>query len=129
MWSPQETVSQIADAMGQMSEIHVWVGVVEPPQLIDLSTGGLMADFRAKLDLEWLADPPPDYLWCDGRLPPAAIYEPCFSATWYALSKIWGCYQPEYARCVGDAMAKGLTLEKVLEYEKRENCNVPAASL
>jgi hypothetical protein len=126
MWEPDHSLSRAARKAGLLPEIHVWVGCAEPQQLVDLSTGSLPKDCKAKLGIEWQADLPPDYLWADYRVTPAARYEPCLSATWFAVLQIWNKFHPEYARPIGlQAEKHNITLEKVLEYEKRQEANYP----
>src|SRR3989337_2001670 len=38
MWSPNDQASQISAFMGNLPEMHVWVGIVESQEIVDFST-------------------------------------------------------------------------------------------
>ncbi len=64
-----------------LPEMHVWLGCPGTGELIDFSSGLWPAACKAATGLDWLAPPPPEYVWALGdRLPAGARYAPCRDA-------------------------------------------------
>ena len=86
-WSPDAPASQRSVAMGNLPEMHCWIGVVSSQELIDLSTHGLVARAR-EAGLVWRAPGPPPFLWCPVNEQPDCVrYAANIAATRYAGGK------------------------------------------
>jgi hypothetical protein len=60
-----------------LPEMHVWLGCPDTGEIIDFTTGLWPAACAATLGQEWLAPPPPEYVWTFGaRLPEGVRYAP-----------------------------------------------------
>ena len=62
-WSPQSRRAPMSVALGNLPEMHVWVGFVDRQEIVDFSTRHLKVAPR-DLGMAWLAADPPQYLWC-----------------------------------------------------------------
>ena len=58
-----------------LPEMHVWVGVPETNEIIDLTTKYFMCNCSEISGLEWKSKPPPPYLWAN-ELPDNVYYTP-----------------------------------------------------
>ncbi len=84
MWTPHDPASALAAALGNLPEIHVWVGILDRQELVDFSTRHLKTAATAR-GMTWTAADPPRYLWSPGdQLPNWVVYEPNREATLYA---------------------------------------------
>ncbi|TMJ00772.1 MAG: hypothetical protein E6G97_17725 [Alphaproteobacteria bacterium] len=64
-----------------LPEVHVWLALPDDKVIIDLSTGRLPAACKTILGMEWLAPPPPAYLWGTAEdMPFGAMYQASRSA-------------------------------------------------
>ena len=73
-WEPDSAATNQAMLDDRMPEMHVWVGLPDKQIIIDLTTRFLPAQCRQTAGLEWLAPPPPDYLWCHINDLPRGVY-------------------------------------------------------
>ena len=86
-WSPDAPASKRSVAMGNLPEMHCWIGVVSSQELIDFSTHGLVARAR-EAGFVWRAPEPPPFLWCAVNEQPDYVrYAANMIATQYAGSK------------------------------------------
>lgn len=84
-WSPQSVASAASVAMGNLPEMHIWVGLVETQEILDLSTGHLPEACRIILDKDWPGPKPPKFYWGRACEVPAMVsYQPNEEATIYA---------------------------------------------
>lgn len=84
MWNPATPISTISMALGQLPEMHCWVGLIDEQEVVDFSTRHLKSA-AAAIGMEWTAEDPPQYLWCAvGDIPESAYYIPNREATIYA---------------------------------------------
>lgn len=81
-WSPNSKLSRVAMAMGALPEMHVWIGLVNPQEVVDFSTRYFKEELESS-GLKWTADDPPQYLWSHS-LPDWVAYLPNRSATMFA---------------------------------------------
>ncbi len=87
-WHPDSDVARLVRAgiipvvrranghtAASLPELHVWLGCPETGEIIDFTTGLWPSACRATLGEQWLAPPPPEYLWTFGsRLPSGVSY-------------------------------------------------------
>ena len=93
-WGPTPE-SAMSVAMGNLPEIHVWVGIVDRQEIVDFSTRHLKAAFLGP----WTAPDPPRYLWCPaGQLPDWVVYRPNREASIYACTILKRLFDPVYLR-------------------------------
>jgi hypothetical protein len=60
-----------------LPEMHVWLACPDTQEIVDFTTGLWPAACKATLGQEWLASPPPDYLWAFvSPLPEGVSYRP-----------------------------------------------------
>ena len=95
VWEPDSKTSRFALAFGALPEIHVWVGIPETNEIVDLTTGKFPEACPVLLGEPWLGPRPPDYLWQKG-CPERVVYEANQEATLYALLMIFKRYNPSY---------------------------------
>ena len=96
MFSPGTPESQLSMALGNLPEMHVWVGILNTQELVDFSTRHLKAAAQAR-GMAWTADPPPRYLWCPAnQLPDWVVYTPSRQATIYACTLLKRLFKPAY---------------------------------
>ena len=62
MWSPTTPQSNLAVAMGNLPEMHCWVGLLDTQEIVDFSVRHLKEAARHH-GLKWTAADPPQYLW------------------------------------------------------------------
>lgn len=82
-WSPDTLASKIAVATGNLPEMHVWVGIPDTQELIDINTN-IVPKFLQLMCPEqvWSADMPPDFLWTSVKgWSHDCYYEPVMEAT------------------------------------------------
>jgi hypothetical protein len=96
MWSPQSPASALSVTLGNLPEMHVWVGLVDSQELVDFSTRHLKAAARSH-GLAWTAADPPRYLWCPAaELPDWVVYRPMADASIYACALLKRLFDPPY---------------------------------
>lgn len=80
-WSTLER-SKIAQHVvtGTLPEMHVWAGDLAEQAIVDLSTGALATECKARSGLPWLTPTPPSFVWTH-RLPTGWHYRPNRTAT------------------------------------------------
>ena len=80
VWSPGCPLSQLSMSMGNLPEMHVWVGIVETQEIIDIQVG-LLPEI---CPFGWPV-PPPDFFWGTYQdLPEGTVYYSNEAATKYA---------------------------------------------
>jgi hypothetical protein len=97
-WSPHTQASQVAMAVGNLPEMHVWVGILDTQEIVDFTTRHLKASAQA-LGMGWTAPDPPAYLWCPASATPDwVVYRPIAEASVYACSILKQLYDPLYLK-------------------------------
>lgn len=97
-WSPTTPESAMSVALGNLPEVHVWVGLVDRQEIVDFTTRHLRASSLA-LGLEWTAAAPPDYLWCSAQdTPERVVYRPNRDASIYANILLKRLFDPPYLK-------------------------------
>ncbi len=66
MWTPGAYESALSVLMGNLPEMHCWVGIIDTQEIVDFTTRHLKTA-AANLDLAWTAADPPEFLWCASR--------------------------------------------------------------
>ena len=95
-WSPHDPASAMSVAIGNLPEMHVWVGIVDRQELVDFTTRHLKAACAA-VGMAWTAADPPQYLWCPaGQLPDWVVYRPNREASIYACTLLKRLFDPIY---------------------------------
>ena len=98
MWSPHTTASLRSMSIGNLPEMHVWVGLIESQELVDFSTRHFK-EAAQKLGMTWTADSPPPYVWCPAnQLPDWVRYTPNREATLFACHILEKLFHPRYLR-------------------------------
>jgi hypothetical protein len=98
MWTPHAPESALSVALGQLPEMHVWVGILDRQELVDFSTRHLTAAALER-GLAWSAAAPPSYLWCPANeTPDWVVYSPNQDATIYACGILRRLFNPSYLR-------------------------------
>lgn len=84
MWSPGNLTSAFSVALGNLPEMHCWVGLLEEQEIVDFSIRHLKAAATAS-GVNWTAADPPPYLWCSvNDIPDDVRYIPNREASIYA---------------------------------------------
>ena len=97
-WSPQTPESAMSVALGNLPEMHVWVGIVDQQELVDFTTRHLKTA-AAALDMAWTATDPPAYLWCSAnQTPDRVVYRPNRDASIYACVLLKRLFAPAYLK-------------------------------
>ena len=95
-WGPTQE-SAMSVAIGNLPEMHVWVGIVDRQEIVDFTTRHLKAAAAALGP--WTAADPPNYLWCPADQPPDwVIYRPNRDASIYANVLLKRLFDPVYLR-------------------------------
>jgi hypothetical protein len=98
MWTPGAADSALSVALGNLPEMHVWVGIVDRQEIVDFTTRHLRAAAEAR-GMEWSAPDPPRYLWCPAAEPPDwVVYRPDRDASIYACTILKRLFNPVYLR-------------------------------
>lgn len=85
VWEANSSTTRTRIAQGLMPEMHVWVGIPETQEIVDLTTRYLKGQCQQLIGHEWIGDDPPHHLWCKcEELPPGVIYRPDRLATMIA---------------------------------------------
>ena len=61
-WTPDSEDSQDSMRLGNLPEMHVWLGITGTQEIVDFSAGTWPDACRAR-GLEWTAPEPPDFFW------------------------------------------------------------------
>lgn len=89
LWSPNDPASKFAVAMGQLPEIHVWLGLPDENMIVDFSTK-FFPQQAEEYGLKWQTPLPPDFLWTPAdQLPERVHYVPDMDAIAFVLCKVW----------------------------------------
>lgn len=84
MWSPCDIASAFAVALGNLPEMHCWVGLLKEQEIVDFSIKHLKTA-AAMHGVKWTAADPPPYLWCSvNAIPDDVRYTPNREASIYA---------------------------------------------
>jgi hypothetical protein len=98
MWSPGAHDSAVSVALGNLPEMHVWVGLLDSQEIVDFTTRHLRAAAAAR-GLLWTAADPPPYLWCPANdLPDWVVYRPDRDASIYACTILQRLFDPIYLK-------------------------------
>jgi len=98
VWDYDSQASRLARAMGNLPELHVWVGILDTQEIVDFSVRHLP---RAAMERQmfWTAPPPPQHLWCPANaLPEGVVYQPFKDASIYAGALLKQIYDPVYMK-------------------------------
>jgi len=96
MWSPATAESALSVALGNLPEMHVWVGLVDRQEIVDFTTRHLKVAAREH-GLAWTAAAPPPYLWCHAAATPDwVVYRPFRDASVYACLLLKRLFNPAY---------------------------------
>ena len=97
MWSPQDPASAMSVALGNLPEMHVWVGIVDRQEIVDFTTRYLK-EAASPLG-PWTAADPPSYLWCPANATPDwVVYRPNRDASIYAAVILKRLFDPAYLK-------------------------------
>jgi hypothetical protein len=95
-WTPGAYESALSVALGNLPEIHVWVGLLDSQEIVDFTTRHLKAA-AAEQGMAWSAADPPAYLWCPAAaLPDWVVYRPNRDASVYACTILKRLFDPVY---------------------------------
>ncbi|MFA5766515.1 MAG: hypothetical protein WC919_01150 [Candidatus Paceibacterota bacterium] len=84
MWSPGDFTSAFSVALGNLPEMHCWVGLLEEQEIVDFSIRHLKTA-AAIHGVKWTAADPPPYFWCHvNEIPDDVRYIPNREASIYA---------------------------------------------
>jgi hypothetical protein len=98
MWTPRDVASAVSVAMGNLPEMHCWVGIVDKQEVVDFTTRYLKSA-AATLGMGWTAADPPQYLWCAAsQMPEWMVYRPNREATLYACTILKRLFDPIYLK-------------------------------
>ncbi len=64
VWEPDSLDTFAWLLSNTLPEMHVWCGLPEDNEIIDLTCGTFPLHCRKTLGLDWPGHQPPDYLWC-----------------------------------------------------------------
>lgn len=96
MWDPTHPASRAALRAGRLPEMHVWLGLLDPPTIIDFSTRDLQRHAEL-VGLTWRSGDPPDHLWAtEDEMPDWVVYTPNQDATWLATGILHNLFNPHY---------------------------------
>ncbi len=98
MWTPGAYDSALSVAVGNLPEMHVWVGILDSQEIVDFTTRHLRAAGEAR-GMAWSAADPPPYLWSlAAALPDWVVYQPDRDASIYACTLLKRLFDPIYLR-------------------------------
>ena len=98
MWSPRDLDSALSVALGNLPEMHCWVGLLDTQEIVDFSTRHLK-QAAASHGLAWSAADPPQYLWCPAnQLPDWVAYTLERAASIYACTILKRLFDPAYLK-------------------------------
>ena len=95
-WTPHAPESAFSVALGNLPEMHVWVGLVDRQEIVDFTTRHLKAA-ALTLGMAWTAPDPPPYVWClANETPDWVVYRPNREASLYACTLLKRLFNPAY---------------------------------
>jgi hypothetical protein len=95
-WTPCASASALSVALGNLPEMHVWVGILNTQEIVDFTIRHLRAAAEAR-GMVWTAADPPPYLWCPANQTPAwVVYRPNREASVYACLLLKRLFDPPY---------------------------------
>lgn len=98
MWTPGAADSALSVALGNLPEMHVWLGLLDTQEIVDFSTRHLRAAAEAR-GMVWTAAEPPPYLWCPANAAPDWVcYRPNRDASVYACTLLKRLFDPPYLK-------------------------------
>ncbi len=98
MWTPGSVESALSAAMGNLPELHVWVGILDSQEIVDFTTRHLVSAALER-HMIWTARRPPPYLWCPANsLPDWVVYTPNRDASIYACTVLTQLFDPRYLK-------------------------------
>lgn len=98
MWTPHTPESALSVALGNLPEMHVWVGLVDRQEIVDFTTRYLKAAAAAH-GMAWSAADPPAHLWCPAdQTPDWVVYRPNRDASIYACVLLQRLFDPPYLK-------------------------------
>jgi len=98
MWTPTAPESALSVALGNLPEMHVWVGILDSQEIVDFTTRHLRAAAEAR-GMTWTAADPPRYLWCPAAdAPDWVVYRPDRDASIYACTLLKRLFDPVYLK-------------------------------
>lgn len=84
MWSPTDPASAFSVMLGNLPEMHCWVGLINEQEIVDFSIRHLKSA-AATHNVKWTAKNPPHHLWCPANeIPDDIRYIPNRDASIYA---------------------------------------------
>jgi hypothetical protein len=84
--------------LGNLPEMHVWVGILDRQEMVDFTTRHLRAA-AAERGMTWTAADPPQYLWCPtGETPDWVVYRPNRDASIFACRILKQLFDPAYLK-------------------------------
>jgi hypothetical protein len=76
VWEPESTVSRQRFRDGLIPEMHIWVGLPETQEIVDLTTC-FLPELVVQAGLKWRTPAPPPFLWVtQDELPERVLYKP-----------------------------------------------------
>ena len=97
-WTPGAADSALSVALGNLPEMHVWIGLLDSQEIVDFTTRHLKAA-AAHRGFTWSAAEPPNYLWCRAdSLPDWVVYRPNADASIYACTILKRLFDPPYLK-------------------------------
>ena len=98
MWTPGAQDSALSVALGNLPEMHVWVGLLNSQEIVDFTSRHLRASAEAR-GTAWSAAEPPRYVWCPAAsLPDWVVYRPNRDASIYACTILKRLFNPIYLK-------------------------------
>ena len=98
MWTPTSPKSALSVALGNLPEMHVWVGILSSQEIVDFTTRHLRLAAEAR-GMIWTAVDPPRYLWCPAAgTPDRVVYRPDRDASIYACTLLKRLFDPAYLK-------------------------------
>lgn len=91
VWEPNSMTTRNLILAGMLPEMHIWVGLPDSNEIVDLTTKFLPVQCQRLIKYDWPGIKPPDYLWTNAKeLPEGVIYEPDIKAIVLALRHLKG---------------------------------------
>jgi len=78
VWDLNSDDTRLTLAVGEaFPELHVWAGIPETGEYVDLTAGSFPAQCLALIGMDWPGDLPPEYLWArPDQFPEGVMYAP-----------------------------------------------------
>jgi hypothetical protein len=84
MWDPTSPINTFSLALGNLPEMHCWVGLLDQQEIVDFSVRHLK-EAAAIRGVRWTAEDPPSHLWCPvDKIPDDVRYIPDMKASIFA---------------------------------------------